>query len=239
MFGLRQTETDAGGKKTRSGLVTFFEDGAQSQKNRSASSREENSFEEVDKTESGRRSRVDIGSGTALRTNERSRTAGASQPNRAVGAGFGVTDGSFDPTSNARRMADFTDSGQETFFGRAREQQAASDDFRRLLATPSGINPLTPGFDPINFNVDTTRRELDPVTPVGPNSALSGSSAGSLDSLRALAGPPSRSGLTGIEDSSSTRVLGPSSLSPAVAAPVEPRYSQPSPVVLEFPKRKF
>ena len=236
MFGLRESQTNAGGRKSRNGLAAFFEDREQDHK--PSSRRNEKALGDLNTIESEGNSRLGTEYDARHRINDGSWTAGAFEPNRIVVAGFSVSDGTFNPTPNQGRLSDFAGVSRDAFFGRERQQEARSNDFRRLLVSPSGINPLARGFDPINLRVDMTRQELNPITPLGLNHGLSGSSASSLDPLRALAGPPGRGSLTGIEDFS-TKVLGPSSLSPAVGAPVEPRYSQPSPVVLEFPKRKF
>jgi len=233
----REGQADGGAKKSRSGLAAFFEERG-GQKDEPSLRRKEKAFDDLNERDAGKNSSFGREYGGRNHSKDESKTSVGFEPERVITAGFGATDGLFNLPSSQGRVADFNSSGRDDFFGQMREQQVRPDEFRKLLGMPLGLNALTPHLDPINLNVDSTRQELNPVTPAGLSTGLPASRAGSLDSLRAVAGPPTRSSLTGIEDSS-TRVLGPSSLSPAVAAPGEPRYSQPTPLVLEFPKRKF
>src|SRR5882672_11468944 len=117
-----------------------------------------------------------------------------------------------------------------------REQQTRGDDFRKLLTGSGGINPLATGFDPINLTVDSTRQALNPVTaprigempPAGFNA---------VNPLQGVGGPGgNHSTLLGDQNA---KILGPSSLSPAVSAPTESPLIQSRPAVAEFPRRRF
>jgi len=119
---------------------------------------------------------------------------------------------------------------------RMREQQTRGDDFRKLLTGSGGINPLATGFDPINLTVDSTRQALNPVTaprigempPAGFNA---------VNPLQGVGGPGgNHSTLLGDQNA---KILGPSSLSPAVSAPTESPLIQSRPAVAEFPRRRF
>jgi hypothetical protein len=235
MFGVRESEA-VGGKMSRRGRDTAFERD-ENPKDKPLLRRKERSSDDLNDRESANPVRLTVEFGR-LHTNDGPRAAGLFEPHRVVGAGFGGPDGLFNTASSPGRMADFT--SHEAILGRKRvdPKQGASDPFGIVLTPPSAANPLALGFDPINLRVDTTRQELNPVIPTGLNQSLPGSSLGSLDALRTVAGPPSRSSLSLVEDRN-TQVLGPSSLSPAVAAPAESRFSPPPPTVLEFPKRKF
>ena len=110
------------------------------------------------------------------------------------------------------------------------------DDFRRLLAVPGSLNPLVPGIDPINLHMDTTRQELNPVVAQR-SSQLPGAGSDALElrhSISTLEGNRSSPW-----DGQSAAILGPSSLSPAAAAPAPAPFTQAKPTVLEFPRRRF
>ncbi|HKS38034.1 MAG TPA: hypothetical protein VJW76_12630, partial [Verrucomicrobiae bacterium] len=119
---------------------------------------------------------------------------------------------------------------------KAAERQTAADDFRKLLITPSRINPLVAGFDPINLRVDSTRQELNPVTPLPAANGLT-QGLDAFDPFRSGLQPGRGGKLTALEELNA-RALGRSSLSPAVAPATQPRYT-PAPVILDFPTRKF
>jgi len=104
------------------------------------------------------------------------------------------------------------------------------------LAVPGSVNPLLPNFDPINLQVDTTRQALNPV--IAPRlGELPGGGGDALDPLRNV-GSTDPGRFSALSDPGA-RVLGPSSLAPAVAPPAGTPYIQPRPTVLEFPRRKF
>ena len=113
--------------------------------------------------------------------------------------------------------------------------QKRPDEFRKLLTVPGSVNPLVPSFDPINLEVDATRRALNPVT--APRAGeFSGAGGDALDVLRSVGRPAgSRSSLF----DPGANVLGSSSLSPAVSSPAESPLSPRTATVLEFPRRKF
>jgi hypothetical protein len=106
-----------------------------------------------------------------------------------------------------------------------------------MLIAPNRINPLIAGFDPINLRADSTRQELNPVT-ASPAVNASKFGLGAYDPLHSgnrISGSSEENAL----EAMNAKVLGPNSLSPALAPPAEPRYVAPKPLTLEFPKRKF
>ena len=111
---------------------------------------------------------------------------------------------------------------------------------RGLLGTANGMNPLAAGFDPINLRADTTRQEINPVTGRSLRDLP-------LEKRMDVAGPLATPG-AGTYDRSSplqemeSKILGSSSLAPAVAAPVgieTPRPIVSRPGTLQLPTRKF
>jgi len=152
---------------------------------------------------------------------------------------------SLDPLSresaaNARTKAGLGGLGQ-TFnqgsFGqatRSREQELRAQEFEKLLKGPLPFSKRP--NDPINSLQDSTRQEINPVRGQRlENYQGSTGSALATDSLPGL-GKASRPGLF---DSLNTKVLGASSLAPAVMTPAPPPIGQPKPPVLEIPKRRF
>jgi hypothetical protein len=117
------------------------------------------------------------------------------------------------------------------------ELSGVPNSVRELLAIPGSVNPLAAGFDPINLRIDGTRQELNPTLP----DPLPGNQA--ARSLDALLGQPVRSvseGPPSFLDSFNTRMLGNSSLAPAVGP--APESSRPTERPLgfgQFPARKF
>jgi hypothetical protein len=94
-----------------------------------------------------------------------------------------------------------------------RNTESRNDDFRKLLITQTGINPLAPGFDPINLNVDATRQQLNPIAPLGMEAPPSIGSL-STETIPTEA-PGAAAGRIGGLLGSGTTISGPSSLSPA------------------------
>jgi hypothetical protein len=111
---------------------------------------------------------------------------------------------------------------------------------RELLATPDGLNPLALGFDPINLRVDTTRQEINPITPRRLTDL-------SLDKRLDITGVLTAPGMGGSDhpsalDELASKLMGPSSLAPAVTAPVAAEVAHPvtsKAGVLQVPTRKF
>ena len=109
-----------------------------------------------------------------------------------------------------------------------------SDDFRKLLNLSAAGIPTAIGLERINLNLDTSRPELMPVT--APRlGELPGMGRDTLN-LNPLRAGPHVSRLNTLDDQTA-KVLGPSSLAPAVSPPVE--VSKPRPADLEFPQRRF
>jgi hypothetical protein len=108
---------------------------------------------------------------------------------------------------------------------------------RELLVIPGSVNPLAAGFDPINLRVDGTRQELNPTLPdpladLNPTPRISDSLLGQPE--RSVSeGPPS------FLDSFNARMLGNSSLAPAVGPTPESRPAERPSGFGQFPTRRF
>lgn len=229
MFGVRDSDAGAGGRKYQSAIARYFED-----RNQKVSSprRGDSSLDDLTR-------RASDGAGGS----EWERGPGAEESlrplrpfdmNRAVTAGFSIPDG---PFAAPRAQGTLSAASPQNAGDQPRTMRTPTDDFRKLLITPRGINPLIAGFDPINLRADSTRQELNPVTAL-PAVNASRFGVGAFDPLRSGTRLNGSTELSALEEMNA-KVLGPSSLSPAVAPPAEPRYTAPKPVVLEFPKRKF
>jgi len=225
MLGVR----DSGGsdKRPKSALERFFEDHGQKPIRARETPGEWNRISP----------KKDYGSsldrGNRRETDADSRFDNPLDSTRRLAAGFAVPGDFFGNGQRADRANNYLNPRPENPFSSMRERQNRPDTFRPLLVVPGSLNPLVPGFDPINLQVDTTRQELNPVT--APRlGELPGVGGEALNLPRSFG--LNRSGLPGNQSAS---VLGPSSLSPAVAAPSETPYVQPQPTVLEFPRRKF
>lgn len=123
--------------------------------------------------------------------------------------------------------------------GFQQRQLQADERFQRLLR-PGDYGPSSGGLkDPINLFGDTTAKELQPVTANRISDLIKGNNkanwVGSLQGDNSL-GRPLQAGI--LEDLN-RKVLGPSSLSPAMDLPVRTPSFQPMPVVSELPRRKF
>jgi hypothetical protein len=154
---------------------------------------------------------------------------------RPMTAGFSLPSTLFGNPQEQGRLNESHDVDFRNSFSASWGSQDRPDEFRKLLTVRGSFNPLVSSFDPINLQLDTTRRELNPVT--APRAGeFSGVGGDALDVLRSVGTPSgSRSSLF----DQGANVLGPSSLSPAVFAPSEPPVSQRMPTVLEFPRRRF
>ena len=155
---------------------------------------------------------------------------------RILSAGFSLPIELLGRSPDPARMNDFLNSAPADPVAKARDDRKHADEFRRLLNFSGPANPLTTGLGPINLGLDTTRQEWNPLT--APRlGELPGAGRDALNPLRAINGPPG-SRFKGLDDQTS-RILGPSSLAPAVSAPGDNPMKQPTPIVLEFPKRRF
>jgi hypothetical protein len=155
---------------------------------------------------------------------------------RALTAGFSVPGGFFGTPQGQDRLNDFRTTGLNDSLSGSRDDQNHRDKFRALLTVPGSVNPLVRNFDPINLQVDTTRQAWNPVTAPRLGELPTGG-GDALNPLRNV-GSAGSGGFGPLADPGA-KVLGPSSLAPAVAPLPETPYLQPKPSVLEFPRRKF
>lgn len=232
-------DSDKLDNRPKSTLEHYFEDrGEKPSEKRVGKNREAWKSRDSDGENQG--FRPAFGLGARGETNGSTRFESPWDSTRPVTAGFGFGGGGLfatapGPGSWNRAPGASAPDGTPGGWG-ARERD---DEFRKLLAVPGSVNPLVPAFDPINLRVDATRQPLNPVigqTPGGLPAA--GAGGGVFGDLGTPAGSLNRSSL--LNDPAS-RLLGPSSLGPAVAAPGPTRLpmADPKPTILEFPKRPF
>jgi hypothetical protein len=108
---------------------------------------------------------------------------------------------------------------------------------RELLASPGSLDPLATGFDPINLGTDTTQLRLNPTAPT--RMADLDTTAKTVDALLERPIRDASSTRPSYLDNFNSRMMGNSSLAPAIRAPGE---SQPAERPLDFgrfPSRKF
>ncbi len=231
MFGVRGSAAYPQDQHTRSVLAGFIEDFGRGP---STSRRSESSMDAPDKTLSLKSFDQNFSVGNRIESSGDARFEDALGTRGPARMEFSVPNGFLSPQPDPVRSGDSLD----RFLGgprvRDRDRPSHSDDFRKLLVTQSGINPLAAGFDPINLKVDGTRQELNPVTPPGLDTGLVGQGALS----EAVSGQSSIAGRASMLFGTSATALGSSSLAPVVSTSLTPR-AQPQPVVLEFPKRRF
>jgi hypothetical protein len=123
---------------------------------------------------------------------------------------------------------------------RTESQKAWAEEFRQLLEAPSGrlASPSNPN-DPINLLDDASRQQINPVTGQLPGALpLVIERRDGLDPLHRFSPLERPKGLSPLPEAN-TRVLGSSSLSPAIVTPPQPALTPAQPTVLEIPKRKF
>jgi len=109
----------------------------------------------------------------------------------------------------------------------ALSREQVTPDIQGLLVSPNTLNPLTTDLDPINLGPDSTRREINPVTSPSLSDLRAGRRFETAFSLPA-AGAGENSRPTVLEEMTA-RILGPSSLSPALAVPIEPSKPKAKP----------
>ena len=106
-----------------------------------------------------------------------------------------------------------------------------------LLVTPNTLNPLATDFDLMNMGLDSTRREINPITSPSLSDLRGGQRFDTAASLPA-AGASGRSRPTVLEEMTA-KILGPSSLSPALSVPMESSKPKPKPNTRESLGRKL
>jgi|SRR5436190_3721994 len=155
---------------------------------------------------------------------------------RIFSAGFSLPNEFLGRSAGPARLNDFLNTAPADPVAKARDDRKHTDEFRKLLNFSGPANPLTTGLNPIPLGLDATRQELNPVA--APRlGELPGAGGDAFNPLRAINRPPG-SRFIGPDDQTA-KVLGPSSLAPAVSAPADIPVRQPSPTVSEFPKRRF
>ena len=110
-------------------------------------------------------------------------------------------------------------------------------EIQGFLVTPNTWDPLATDFDPINLGMDSTRREINPVTSPRLSDLTGGQRLDTAASLPTV-GASGSSRPTVLEEMTA-KILGPSSLSPALAVPVEPPKPKPKPSTRESFGRKL
>jgi len=155
---------------------------------------------------------------------------------RIFSAGFSLPNEFLGRSAVPARLNDFLNTAPADPVAKARADRKHTDEFRKLLNFSGPANPLTTRLDPIHLGLDATRQELNPVT--APRlGELPGAGGDAFNPLRAINRPPG-SRFIGPDDQTA-KILGPSSLAPAVSAPADTPIRQPTPTVSEFPKRRF
>ena len=155
---------------------------------------------------------------------------------RIMSAGFSFPNEFFGISARPARANDFLGTGPADPVAKTRDDRKQADDFRKLLNFSGPASPLTSGLNSSPLGLDPTQMELSPVT--APRlGELPGTSRDTLNPLRAVNGPPA-SRFNGLDDKTA-KILGPSSLAPAVSGPGDSPTRQPAPVVTDFPKRRF
>jgi hypothetical protein len=162
--------------------------------------------------------------------------------NAAPGMGLGSQNGPLgmapfrSPASSS--ATDSTRSGMADELGlRQDELSGLPTSIQELLGSPGNVNTLITGFDPINLRGDSTRQEINPVYP-DPLADLTRAPR----TVEAVLDSPTRTvsgGRPSALDSFNARMLGDSSLAPAVAPIPEIRPQDRPAGFGQFPSRKF
>jgi hypothetical protein len=155
---------------------------------------------------------------------------------RILSAGFSLPNEFLGKSAAPGRWNEFLNTAPTDPVAKARDDRKHTDEFRKLLNFSGAASPLTTGLGAIQLGLDPTRQELNPIT--APRlGELPGIGRDAFNPLGAINGPPG-SRFNGLQDQAA-KILGPSSLAPAVSAPAESPIRQSTPAALEFPKRKF
>ena len=230
MFGLR--DSSRSDKKPRTTLEIFFEDRGQ----RPPRGRAREAAGEWNRTDAKRDYGSSFDRDDRTGADASSRFDNPFDSTRTLTAGFLLPGDFFAVSQSQGRLRDFRNPGLSDSLSSGGGGRDHADEFQKLLAVPGAINPLAPGFDRIHLQVDATGRALNPATAQR-SGALPAAAGDVLNPLRSVSG--SMSSPSRLLGDPSARVLGQSSLSPAVAAPPETPRAQPTPAVSEFPRRKF
>ncbi len=168
-----------------------------------------------------------------MESEARSRLNGSLDPMRTVTAGFSLPGDFFAPSRGREPLSNIQNPGPIEPLS---NPYGGPNTVGKLLAVPGSINPLVPGFNPLNLVAGAPGQESSPASMQRPAELpVPGTD---VFNARRLADPTVNHSSTLLADPSA-RLLTPSSLSPAVAAPSETLYVQPRPTVLEIPRRKF
>jgi hypothetical protein len=164
--------------------------------------------------------------------------ANPNDSSRILSAGFSISfpNDFLSKSASPLRLNEFANTPPADPVAKAREDRKHTEEFKKLLNFAGSASPLTTGLDPIHLGLDTTRPELS-LMPAPRLGELPGTGGNDLNPLRSINGPAGAT-VKGLEDRT-TRILGPSSLAPAVSTPSGRPVRQPSPTGTEFPKRDF
>jgi len=164
--------------------------------------------------------------------------ANPNDSSRILSAGFSISipNDFLSKSASPLRLNDFVNTPPADPLAKAREDRKHTEEFKKLLNFAGSANPLTTGLDPIHLGLDTTRPELSTM-PAPRLGELPGTGGNDLNPLRSINSPAGATA-KGLDDQT-TRILGPSSLAPAVSTPSGRPVRQPSPTSTEFPKRNF
>ncbi len=158
------------------------------------------------------------------------------ESSRVLSAGFSFANDFLGFPTSPNRLNGFLNTSPADPAAKAREDRKHADEFRRSLDFSGPANPLTTSLPSLRLGLGPVSPELSPV-PVPRLGELPGIGRDAYNPLRGINGlPASRPG--GLDDQAA-KILGPSSLAPAVSAPSDSSVRQPAPAVLEFPKRRF
>ena len=155
---------------------------------------------------------------------------------RMLSAGFSIPNDFLGKSAAPARLNDFMNTPPPDSVAKMRDDRKHAEEFNKLLNFSGPGSPLSTGLSPIHLGLDTTRPELNPVT--APRlGELPGIGGDSLNTLRSINGPPVNR-INELNDQA-TKILGPSSLAPAVSTQIDRPNRQPAPIIQEFPKRSF